>query len=99
MELLATYITLSRWTQKGAEHLKERPARLDKVQEASKAAGGELKDFYLTMGEYDFVFVWEFPDDKACAKFAMGVMAQGNVTSKTLRTLSESEYREILGSL
>jgi uncharacterized protein with GYD domain len=96
---MATYITLSRWTQKGAEHLKESPARLDKVKEAAKAAGGELKNFYLTMGEYDFVIVWEFPDDKACAKFAMGVMAQGNVSSKTLKTFSESEYREIMGSL
>ena len=96
---MATYITLSRWTQKGAEHLKESPARLEKVKEAAKAVGGELKNFYLTMGDYDFVIVWDFPDDKACAKFAMGVMAQGNVTSQTLKAFSENDYREILGSL
>jgi uncharacterized protein with GYD domain len=96
---MATYITLSRWTAKGAEHLKESPARLDKVKQAAKAVGGEMKAFYLTMGEYDLVIVWDFPGDKACAKFALGVMAQGNVTSQTLKAFPEGEYREILGSL
>ena len=96
---MATYITLSRWTAKGAEHVKESPSRLDAVKQAASAAGGEMKAFYLTMGEYDFIIVWDFPDDKACAKFALGVLAAGNVTSRTVKAFSESEYREILGSL
>ena len=96
---MATYITLSSWTAKGARQVKESPSRLDKVKEAARAAGGEMKAFYLTMGEYDFVIVWDFPDDKACARFALGVMAQGKVTTQTLKAFPEGEYREILGSL
>ena len=96
---MATYITLSSWTTKGAEQVKDSPSRLDKVKEAARAAGGEMKAFYLTMGEYDFVIVWDFPDDKTCAKFALGVMAQGKVTTQTLKAFPESEYREILSSL
>jgi len=96
---MATYITLCRWTAKGAENLKASPSRLDKVKEAARAAGGEMKAFYLTMGEYDLVIVWDFPNDKTCAKFALGVMAQGSVTSQTLKAFPESEYRELLGSL
>ena len=96
---MATYITLSSWTTKGAKQIENSPSRLDKVKEAARAAGGEMKAFYLTMGEYDFVIVWDFPDDKACAKFALRVMSQGKVKSRTLKAFSESEYREILGSL
>ena len=96
---MATYITLSRWTAKGAENLRNSPSRLDKVKDAAKAAGGEMKEFYLTMGAFDLVIVWDFPDDKACARFALGVLGEGNVTSQTLKAFPESEYREILGSL
>lgn len=96
---MATYITLSRWTSKGAEKLRDSPARLDKVKDAARAVGGEMKAFYMTMGGYDMVILWDFPDDKACAKFALGVMSQGNVTSQTLKAFSEGEYRDILGAL
>ena len=96
---MATYITLSRWTAKGVKRLNESPSRLDKVREAVRAAGGEMKAFYLTMGEYDFVAVWECPDDKTYAKFALQVAAAGSVRSTTLKAFSEEEYRGILGSL
>jgi len=95
---MATYITLCQWTRKGAKNLKDSPSRLDAVKEAARAAGGEMKSFYMTMGEYDLVIVWEFPDDKACAKVTLGVMRQGNVRSQTLKAFPESDYREILAS-
>jgi uncharacterized protein with GYD domain len=60
---MPTYITLLRWTQQGIQNIKESPARLDQAQEAIKAAGGELKAFYLTMGQYDGVAINEAPND------------------------------------
>jgi len=95
---MATYITLCSWTDKGIENLKDSPARLDSVRQAAKAVGGELKSFYLTMGDYDMVIVWEFPDDKTCAKFALGVARQGNVRTQTLKAFLENDYREILAA-
>ena len=54
---MPTYISLVNYTQKGIENIKESPARLDKVKEAMKAAGGEFKAFFLTMGRYDMVVI------------------------------------------
>ncbi len=96
---MPTYITLSRWTAKGVENLKASPSRLDKAKEVARAVGGEMKAFYLTMGEYDLVVVWEFPDDKAAAKCALRIMGEGGVSSQTLKAFSEAEYRQLLGSL
>ena len=48
---------LIRYTQKGIEKIKESPSRLDAARKAFKAAGAELKEFYLVTGRYDIVVV------------------------------------------
>ena len=40
---MATYIMLTRYTQKGIENVKQSPARLDAAKKAFKAMGAELK--------------------------------------------------------
>ena len=59
---MATYISLCNWTQQGIEKIKESPARLDAARKAFKAAGADLKQFYMTMGRYDFVVFTEAPE-------------------------------------
>jgi uncharacterized protein with GYD domain len=96
---MPTYISLCSWTQQGVEKVKDSPARLDAAKKAFKAAGGELKQFYMTMGRCDMVIVSEAPNDEAAAKAALTVAASGSVRTETLRAFTEEEYRKLLGSL
>lgn len=96
---MANYIVLARWTQQGLEHIKESPARLDKVKAGLKAAGSKLKDFYMTMGPYDMILRIEAPDDATIAKVLLSIGAQGSVQTQTMRAFNEQEYRDIIGSL
>ena len=96
---MPTYITLARWTQKGIEQIKESPTRLDAFKQAVKAAGGEVKAFYMVTGQYDLVIVSEAPNDEAIAKVALATGAKGGVRSETLRAFTESEYRKIIPAL
>ena len=96
---MPAYITLCHWTQKGIENVKDSPARLDLAKKAFKAAGGKLTAFYMTIGQYDFVTISEFPDDEAAAKALLMLAASGNVRSETLKAFPEAEYRKIVGSL
>jgi uncharacterized protein with GYD domain len=96
---MPTYIALCRWTQKGIETVKKSPERLDQFKQAVKSAGGEVKGFFLTMGQYDFVVILEMPDDAAGARLTLSVGAQGNVRTETLKSFAEAEYRQILSSL
>lgn len=96
---MPAYISLCHWTQKGVENAKQSPARLDAARKAFKAAGGELKEFYLTLGRYDFVTISEFPDDASAAKAVLSLAGAGNVRTETLKAFSEAEYRKIVGSL
>ena len=96
---MPTYITLVKFTQKGIENIKESPARLEKVKAAMKAAGGELKAFYLTLGHYDMVVVSEAPNDEACAVTMLAVSAAGAVRSETLKAFTEDEYKKIIAAI
>lgn len=96
---MSTYIILGQFSQKGIEHIKDAPSRLDAVKQAARAAGGEIKAFYLVMGQYDFVVVTEAPDDATLAKVLLAAAAQGNFRSETLRAFPENEYRSIVASL
>jgi len=96
---MPTYISLIRYTQKGAENMKESPARLDAAKEAYKSMGAELKAFYLVMGQYDAVVISEAPDDETVAKLALTIGSLGAIRTETLRAYTENEYRNIIAAL
>ena len=96
---MATYITLMRYTQQGIENIKEGPARVDAAKEAFKAMGGELKQYYLVMGQYDAVVIGEVPDDETVAKLSLAIGSKGAIRTETFRAFTEDEYRKIIASL
>ena len=96
---MATYITLLKYTQKGAESIKQVPARIDAARQAAKAAGAEITQIYLVMGQYDAVVISEGPDDETAAKLALATGMQGNVHTETLRAFPEAEFRRIVAAL
>ncbi len=96
---MPTYITLWNYTQNGIETIEESPDRLDDAVELVESMGGELTDFYLTMGQYDIVAVTEFPDDETYAQAVLKIAQTGTVSSETLRAFPEDEYRNLIENL
>jgi len=64
-----------------------------------KDMGGDIKAFYMTMGDYDLVAVYDAPDDAVSARFTLMLGKMGNVRTKTMKAFPEAAYREIIGSL
>ncbi len=93
------YVMLIRFSDEGMRTIKDGPARLEQARETLRSQGAELKDFYLTLGEYDAVAVVEAPDDQAVARTSLAIGARGTSRSQTLRAFSEEEYRKIVESL
>ena len=56
--------------------------------------GGKVVESYLTMGQYDFAIIVEFPDDESCARTALTMQNLGGST-ETLRAFPESEWPAI----
>lgn len=96
---MPTYVTLWNYTPKGIENIDDSPDRLDDAVELIESLGGELKAFYLTMGEYDIVTVAEFPDDDAAATALLRIGQAGAVSSHTMKAWPEDEYRELIAGL
>jgi uncharacterized protein with GYD domain len=88
---MPTYISLIRYTQKGMETLKEGPKRLDAAKQRFRAAGGELKAFYLVTGQYDAVAISELPNDEAVARLVLANAAERtSPTCRPRRVIQES---------
>jgi uncharacterized protein with GYD domain len=96
---MPTYIGLLHFTQKGLENIKEFPARFDAAKQAFRAHGGEVKAFYVVMGQYDAIAVVEAPNDEVMAHIALTVSAKGNIKTEHLRAFTETEYKKIFAEL
>ncbi|MES2602035.1 MAG: GYD domain-containing protein [Pseudomonadota bacterium] len=96
---MTTYIMLANWTDKGVQGVKDSPRRLDAAKKALKEMDGEFKSFFLTMGQYDIVAVYEAPDDAVAARFNLQLGMMGNIRTRTLKAFPEAAYREIITSL
>jgi uncharacterized protein with GYD domain len=90
---------LAKWTDQGIRNAKESPQRLDKVRQLLKDMGGDFKQFFLTMGGYDMIAIYEAPDDAVAARFSVQSGMLGNIRTETLKAFPETAYREIMRTL
>ena len=61
---IATFVILIKLTDQGASAIKDAPKHMQQAFESTAALGAKVKDFYVTMGEYDYVAIGEGPDDE-----------------------------------
>ena len=96
---MAYYIMLINYTEQGIRNIKGSVKRADAARFLAKSCGAELKDLYLTMGEYDLIATVEAKKDDAVARFALTLSSIGNVRCTTLKAFTETEYRNIIETL
>lgn len=96
---MPTYVHLVNYTEEGVESIDEGPDRMTRVEQAAQALGGELKDIYLTFGQYDVVGITEFSSDETAAQFVLTAMSMGGSRSETLKAFTEDQFRNIVEGL
>lgn len=96
---MTTFVSLLRWTDQGIRTVKDAPKRVDAAKKAFQAAGGEMKEFYLLMGEYDMLVIAAAPDVETTAKIVLSLSAQGNIRTETFTAFTEGEFRKVIASL
>ena len=90
------YVVLMSLTGQGIKHIKDAPKRVEEGIKGVEAMGGKVLDFYLTMGDYDYVTIGEFPDDETAAAFLLSLGSLGNVKTKTLKAFTTEELEAIV---
>ncbi len=96
---MPTYISLINWTDQGIRNVKDSPQRVDGAKKATEAAGGKWLGFYLTMGRYDMVLIFELPSDEVTAAMVLSMGRLGNVRTETLKAFPEDQYRGIIAKV
>ena len=91
------FIIFGNYTDKGIKNITNSPSRLASAKELAKEFNGKISSFYLTLGQYDFFLICEFPDDEKAARFTVKLGSFGNVRTTTLKAFTEEEYKNILG--
>jgi uncharacterized protein with GYD domain len=92
-------MALTKYTGQGIKAVKDSPARLEGARQLGKKMGVEVKSFYLAMGRYDLIVIFEAPDDATMTKFLLTLGSSGNVSTETLRIFPEAEYKSIVAGL
>lgn len=93
---MARFVTLYQFTDQGIRNVKDSPARLKAVVKKGESIGMKIVGAYYTEGTYDLVVISEASDEKAATAFALGIAAQGNVRSTTMRAYSPDEFDAIV---
>ena len=89
---MPTYVMLANWTEQGMRAINDSPKRIDAAKKTLEEMGGQFRSVYMTMGDYDLVFVYEAPDDAVAARFTLVLGQLGTVRTRTLKAFPEAAY-------
>lgn len=90
------YISLLRFTEKGAENIKDSPKRAHHFNAMAKKAGVKVEAQYWTLGAYDGVIIIRADSEKKALHLLTLLAAAGNVRTKTLQAFTDKEFAKIV---
>lgn len=95
---MPVYVTLIKNTAQGAKEIKNFG---DAVEEAAgwiAKDGGKVIAAYALQGNYDFLWITEYPDTKGIGKSLLSAAARGLVVTETLEALEIDKFVALLKS-
>ena len=93
------YIIFGKYTQEGITKIKEAPQRVDAAKRLAASVGGEIKNLYYTMGQYDFLSAIEAPNNEAMMQILLAIGSGGAVSTETLVAIPAEKGAEIIRKL
>jgi len=96
---MPTYISLAQLTDQGVRTMKDLSRRLQNAEHTFTQMGAQLRDVYLTMGEYDYIVIADAPDDETIARVSLAIAGQGNVRTQSFRAFDRSEMMRLVEGL
>ena len=93
------YIILGKYTKEGITKIKGSPMRYDAAKKVAQSVGGEIKNLYYTMGQYDFLSAVEAPNNEAMMQILLAIGSGGAVSTETLVAIPAAKGAEIIRKL
>ena len=93
---MACYVSLLKFTDKGARAIKTTAARAKQFRAAAKKTGVQVVGQYWTLGDYDGVLILESNKAERVLHCLAELTAAGNVTTHTLPAFSVDEIKSMI---
>jgi uncharacterized protein with GYD domain len=92
MPIYVSHVTL---TREGLQELKEAPSRMQANRELWEQAGGKLLNWYVVLGDYDYLLITEAPNEKVMAEIATKASSRGRTQFKTYTAIPMEEFAQV----
>jgi uncharacterized protein with GYD domain len=96
---MAVFIVLGSFTQEGITNIKDSPQRLEAAKKVADSVGGVIKEFFYTMGRYDFVAITEAPSYEAMMRALLTIGTTGAIRTETLQAIPIEKAVDLLKEL
>ena len=96
---MALYVHLVKMTQRGASNLRELPASYETVRKFGESLGCKPMITLACFGEYDFVGIWDCPNEVAALKLVGCAVSTGTVQIQTLPACKVEDFFKIMSEL
>jgi uncharacterized protein with GYD domain len=90
---------MGNYSDKGIANIKDSPKRLAAAKKGIEDMGGEMKAFYYTMGQYDFVSIAEWPSNEAAMTFLFALGKLGDVKTETLVAIPAEDAAKLIAKV
>lgn len=92
------YVTLLRNTAKGGKEIKDFGKAVEEAAGWIQRDGGKVLGAYALQGNYDFLWITEYPDHSGIGKSLLSAAARGIVVTETLEALEIDKFVDLLNS-
>jgi uncharacterized protein with GYD domain len=89
---MPVYITLITLTDHGRKIIKDDPARIKGNNRELEAMGVKVLAQYATLGQYDFINIFEAKDDETLFNVAVNHSGKGIAQSQTLTAMRIDDF-------
>jgi len=91
-----TYVSLLRFTEKGAAQITDSANRAESFDAAAKAAGVEIVAQYWTIGAYDGILIVRADSEAKALHWLAELNSKGNVRTESMQAFTAEEFRTIV---
>lgn len=96
---MARFVQLINFTKEGIERFEEIPDLNDQARALANELGGELVEFYVTLGQYDAIAIVDVPDAETILTGTITMAKKGTIETETLRAFEEDTVEDIIAEL
>jgi uncharacterized protein with GYD domain len=94
---MATFLMLGKYSPEAVKHISAE--RTEKTVKLAKQLQGEIKGMYALLGEYDLLFLTEFPGAPQAMQFSVALAKLAGIAFTTSPAVTVAEFDQLMAAV